>query len=224
MSLIQWTNVKLLINSDTSGTPFRRGDQPHRSYVPTGVGFNTSSWLSTGFPDPPFSVYGGGVWAWNQPLDEARPGPSFGVPGGDGLGTNPFMGMEVAAPVSEQAFPAVQRVLPAFQPCPPSLNWTQASGLPWQPTSSWDHPVHTARRQSGHSSFTGSPGMRPDIPSFRLAASSVTTAHPERRVSQTSCLPSIATPHSVRPSTYGDPVPVTRTFRQRLSPLFFLSR
>ena len=183
--------------------------------MPAGDVSNTSSWPSIAFPDPLVSMYGRDV------VDEARPGPSFGAPGGNGLGTNYLMGMEVAAPALEQAFPVVQRALPAFQPCPPLLNWTQASSLPWQPTSSWDHPVHTARQRSSHSSSIGSLGMRPDIPSFQLAASSVITGHSERRVMRIGCLPLLATPHSVRPSTHSDPVPVARTFLFTVVSAFF---
>lgn len=175
--------------------------QPHHSYAPAEFAPNTSSWPGTAFPDASFSV--GGIWPGNQGLDDVRYGSMFGAPGGnaDGSGMN-LMG---TTPVLEQAFPAASMALPASQPYPPPMNWPQAPGPSWQPTSSWDHPVHTVRQHSDHNSSVGSLGMRPV---FQLPTSSVISGHSERRLMMpTGPLPSITTPDSVRPSTFTNPVP-----------------
>lgn len=150
------------------------------------------------------------MWLGDPRHDEARLGSLFDAPGGnaDSSGLNP-MGTGVAAPVLEQAFPTAPRALPAFQPCPPpSLNWPRAPGAPWQPTSSWDHPVHTARQHNSHSSSIGSFAMRPESLPVQLATSSVITGRSERRFMPTGPLPS----NSVQPLTLSDPVPVACTF------------
>ncbi|KAF8557994.1 hypothetical protein OG21DRAFT_1481788 [Imleria badia] len=185
------------------------GEPRQESYVPTGIAPTASSWQSTALFDPRLTVYGGGVWPGDQRLDL---GPRFAAPGGnsDGSGTNLPMGVEVAAPALEQAFPFVQRAMLASQHCPPpALNWTQVPGPPTQPSSSWDFPVRTAIQHGGDTtSPVCSLGMRPEIPRFQQAASSVISAHSGRRAMPIGCLPSVATPHSVRPLPHSDPVPV----------------
>ncbi|KAF8135650.1 hypothetical protein EV363DRAFT_802364 [Boletus edulis] len=181
------------------------GELRQESYVPVGLASNTSSWSSAAFLDPRYSPHGVDAWLGDLRVGVPRPGPLFGAPGGNANapGTS---AMEVAAPVLEQAIPVVQRMLPATQPClPPVPSWTQAPGPPWQP-SSWDHhPVHTARQHGGHSD-SDITRMRPENPRVQLAASSVITGHSERRGTPTGHFHSMATPHSVQPSSYGDPV------------------
>jgi len=188
--------------------------------VPSGVASNTSSWSSTGHPNPPFSVHGAGVWSGNHRLDEFLSGPLFGTSNsnGAGLGTSLFMGMEVAAPASEQTFPAAQGALPSFRPRTPPLNWGQAPGPPWRSTHSWDNPMHTVGRHSGPSSTITFPGRRSEILPVQLATSSVPL---ECRVMSTGHLPSTTTPHSVRPLIHSDPVLVARTFLFAVVDAFF---
>lgn len=182
-----------------------------------------SSWSNTGRPNPPFSVYGAGVWPGNLRLGEFSSGPLFDTAGssGNGSGTSLFMGMDAAAPALEQTFPVAQRASPAFQPRTPPLNYRQAPDPPWQPTPLWDGAMHTTGRHGGLSSTITFPGRRSETPPVQLAASSVITGHPERRVVSTGHLPSITTPHSVRPSTRSDPVLVARTSLFTAGNLFF---
>lgn len=190
--------------------------------MPTNLASNTSSWPSTTLPDFSSSMYGGCVWLGDPRHDEARLGSLFDAPGGnaDSSGLNP-MGTGVAAPVLEQAFPTAPRALPSFQPCPPpSLNWPRAPGAPWQPTSSWDHPVHTARQHNSHSSSIGSFAMRPESLPVQLATSSVITGRSERRFMPTGPLPS----NSVQTLTLSDPVPVACTFLFAVVNFFFVPR
>ncbi|KAH0827562.1 hypothetical protein J3R83DRAFT_4283 [Lanmaoa asiatica] len=239
-SLSQRIDVKLLTSSGASGTPLRRdytstswqqnvpiignsscselywtGKPLRESYVPAGFASDTSSWPSTAFPGPSLSVYGG-VWLGDQRPDEACLGSSFGAPGGnaDRSGMD-LIGMEVAAPMLEQAFPVAPRALPEFQPCPPSsLNWTQAPGPSWQSTSSWDHPVHAARQHGGQNSSIDSLAMRPEIPPFQLATSSGTTGRLERKIIPAGRLPFVPTLQSVQASTLSDPVSVAPSSSQ----------
>ena len=197
-----------------AGRDFKLGGQElivstSYSYVPPGLVPTASSWPSTAFLDPRLTVYGGDGWPGNQYIDEAHPGPLFSAPGGnaDGPGINLLMGVGVAAPALEQAFPVVQRALPASQPCPPpALNW------PCQPPSSWDLPVHTVIQHGGDSASIGPLGMRPEISYSQLAAASVLTAPSGGRAMPHGPFLSVATSHSVRPSPHSDPVSVARTF------------
>lgn len=214
-----------------AGRDFKLGGQElivstSYSYVPPGLVPTASSWPSTAFLDPRLTVYGGDGWPGNQYIDEAHPGPLFSAPGGnaDGPGINLLMGVGVAAPALEQAFPVVQRALPASQPCPPpALNW------PCQPPSSWDLPVHTVIQHGGDSASIGPLGMRPEISYSQLAAASVLTAPSGGRAMPHGPFLSVATSHSVRPSPHSDPVPVARTFlftviSAPFRPFFFLFR
>ncbi|KAG8213752.1 hypothetical protein J3R82DRAFT_10459 [Butyriboletus roseoflavus] len=177
------------------------GGTHRESYAPAGLASNTSSWSSIAFPDP------SSVWPGDQRLDNLPLGSIFGAPEGNAHASGmDLMGMEVAASVSEQAFPVAPRALPAFRPYPPPFtNWPQAPGPSWQPTSSWDHPAHIVGQHSDHSNSIGSLAMRPV---FQSPNSSVITRLSERRLMPASPVPSITTPNSVRPSTLSNPVPV----------------
>ena len=161
------------------------------------------------FPDPAFSasMYGGGVWSDNQHLDGARLDPWFSAPDGNvvGPGTNSFAGMEVAAPVPKQAFPAVQRMSPAFQPCSPP-NWAGPPG-PLLQHLPYDHPV---RPHGDHCNSIGSLGMATDISRLQVATLSDIPGYPECKV-----MSPTPTPHSVWPLPRRDPVPAARTLFSR---------